>query len=181
MDSNRREQPVQRLELYIRSLIPSGTCRHQEYVVGRLQQLEEAGYVEDSSVTVWGSRTCLSSPVSRTEMGQTINACLADFTEWARENGKTLRPCFETTEVSSELADEEFTAVILPIMALVEYGEDGIQFVSPCSDGTQVYTVRDRVDRLVEAAGIEEEAVPLADQSSEDRSERAEAFLSGSG
>lgn len=137
-----------RLDLYVRSLSPSGARAHQEAVLDRLTRLEAAGHIAGFTVHVWGKQVNTTTAAARTDAGRFILDRVSEFREWARRNGRSLGSFFETRDVASTITGEEYTTLVLPTMTLAEYRDGTLDFVTPCTDGEVVYTVHDRLDRL---------------------------------
>ncbi|MFB6221536.1 MAG: HTH domain-containing protein [Halolamina sp.] len=134
--------------LFVRSLSPNGARAQQDAVIERLEELADRGRLDSYTVRVWGRAVGTLSAGGRTEQGRRILDRVDDFEEWAAANGKSVGSFFETREQAVEFTDETRSALVLPTMALAEYAGGEIRFVTPCTDGQQVYTVPDRVDEL---------------------------------
>lgn len=140
------------VELFVRSLSPSGCGGRPGAVVDRLDELVEAGTVDDYSVCVWGNEVGLSTPVAGTDRGEAIVERVARLSRWAEERNATL-PGFETREATWEVTGETYTALVLPVLAVAVYRGDDLRAVAPCrtADGA-VHTVPDRLGTLAETA-----------------------------
>ena len=154
------------MELYVRSLSPTSFRDRQERVINRLERLEAIGAIGDYTVEVWGDR--LAEPdVHRTETGRRISELIERFRSWADDHGKSISRYFDAETVRSKMTDEEYSQIAFPAMTLAEYGPDGLEFVTPCSDGETVHSVRDRLDALEAASPLEStssrEDAPLAE------------------
>lgn len=140
-----RKQVEVRVELYVRSLLPRGAHERQERVIEQLERLEAEDAVASFEVEVWGNRVGPSTAAARTGAGRAARERLETFVEWAQANDRSLRPCFETHAVASEFTETAYTAIEFPLMTLVEYEDNEIRHVAPCTDGTTTYTVSDRL------------------------------------
>lgn len=147
-----RDSSGVRLEFCLRSLLPPGAAPQQERVIQRLEALEAAGRIDSFDIVLWGGRLGVSTAAARTETGREIHDRIDACIEWAAANGRTFRSCFEAVEYDQTITGESYTAIELPQMTLIEYADDEIRHVAPCTDGTTVYDVSDRLDAL-EAAG----------------------------
>lgn len=138
-------QPNQeiRLELFVRSLLPRGTCDSQQAVLGRLEDLSDDDAIDAFEVTVWGRGISPTTAAAETDAGRELQRLVDAFSEWARERGLTLRPRFERRPVRSRITGEEYDAILFPAMALAAYRGGDLSFVAPCADGTTMYTVED--------------------------------------
>lgn len=134
-----------RVELYVRSLYPSGAQHQQEQVIERSRELAEAGHITGVSVTVWGRQVPRDGG---TAIGAAIRDRIEAFEAWSDRAGTSLASVFETRESRSLLTGETTQAIVLPTLCLAEYHGDDLEYVAPCVDGGTVCTVRDRLDRL---------------------------------
>ncbi|WP_336337918.1 HTH domain-containing protein [Haloarcula brevis] len=139
-----------RVELFVRSLCPEGATRHQNYVLDRLQALEEAGAIEDLSVLIWGNR--IEPDIARrTPEGRRLLARLSRFRKWARDADASLDAFDWGHPVTNVASDESLSVITLPTLALAEYVDDDLQHVAPCTRDGVAHRVTDRVDRLADA------------------------------
>ncbi|MFB6074181.1 MAG: HTH domain-containing protein [Haloarculaceae archaeon] len=154
------DMPTPQIELYVRSLLPDGAHERQEDVVDRLQRLDREGRIENFSVIVWGKQVSRESAAAHTEEGQYILNRVAEFKQWALSNNVSLESFYQTVDVASEVTDESYTAITLPVMGLAEYRDGELTHVAPCTKGETVHSIIDRLERLEngEPSAIEEEA-----------------------
>lgn len=138
--------PETRLELYVRSLLPRGCQGRQETTLRRLEELEASGAVDDVGVVVWGRGLDVSTDAPRTDAGEEIHRRVDAFQEWASDQGLSLRTCFSSRQVSSDITGEEYDALLFPSMALAAFREGAVEFVAPCTDGDAVCTVTDLLE-----------------------------------
>lgn len=150
-------------ELYVRSLAPRSGKGRQESAIDRLAALEEGGRLEDVTVNVWGRQVSLSSAAARTDAGQFVLDRVERFREWARRHGRSVDSFFRTRRVESSIADEEYVALVLPMLTLAEYHDGELAFVAPSADGSAVTTVADRIDALESGAQVTTEDGPLSE------------------
>lgn len=143
----------------VRSLGPSGLNPPQTEVIDRLQALTEDGPIAELDVDVWG-----------TSMGLTHNgrdsACtreqVAEFEQWATEQGYTLQPAFDWRAGESEGDGEaQRREILTPLITLAIYSDDEetLQAVYPHVDGEEVRTIHDGVETLESLAGKTEQSV----------------------
>jgi hypothetical protein len=135
-------------ELYVGSLRPDGAHERQEAVIEQLERLDRDDQIEDFSVIVWGKQVARESAAAHTEEGKYILNRVAEFKQWALSNNVSLESFYQTTEVESEVTDDAYSAMVLPIMGLAEYQEGELVHVAPCTKGDVVHTIVDRLDRL---------------------------------
>ncbi|MFC7139147.1 HTH domain-containing protein [Halosimplex aquaticum] len=137
-----------RIELYVRSLLPDGAHERQEAVIERLQELDAEDEIEDFSVIVWGKQIARDSAGARTEEGEYILNRVAEFKQWALSNNVSLESFYQRQTVENDVTDEPYTAMVLPVMGLAEYDGEELRHVAPCTEGEEVHTIMDRLDRL---------------------------------
>lgn len=154
------------LELFVRSLAPTARSGELETVLDRLDALVERGVVDDYSVTVWGEEVRADGDaVERTAIGRHVLDSLASFRAWAADNDASVSRFYETRPVERGLLGEEYTVTTLPVVAMAEYGDGDLQYVTPHEMEGTVRTVRDRLDVLAErdvARTEERTAAPVA-------------------
>jgi hypothetical protein len=145
--------------LHVRSL-SGGDGRCQAHVVEQLQDL--AGEtVEAVTVDVWGESVALDTAAAETRRGREILGLVADCRAWADRAGVSLSPFFETRERTTRLREERYTAMRLPIRALVERRDGEITHVTPHDAPGGTVTVDDRLSELAGgAAGTRETVTP---------------------
>lgn len=137
-----------RVELYVRSLSPDDGRGPQFAVLSELRSLEDAGWIDDLCVTVWGRRIGLSTTAARTDDGEAILDAIAAFRSWAAANDRSLEPLLATREVTSEITGESHTSLVLPTMMLAEYRDGELHHVVPYAEDGSVTTVADRIEVL---------------------------------
>lgn len=137
-----------RLELYVRTLSPSGARARQEAVLERLQRLEDDDHIDDFYVKVWGKQIDPTARAADTDQGQFILNRIAEFQQWALANNTTLESFYQTHEQSSTITGRDHTNIVLPKMGLAEYHGNELEQVAPCTTGDDVYNVIDHLDEL---------------------------------
>lgn len=133
------------VDLYVRSLCPAGGHSRQERILDRLERLDEANHIAGFTVTVWGERVPREG---RTPTGERVLERLDAFRAWSDRAGTSLTAFFETRETGSLVAAEPRPAIVLPMVCMVEYHGDDLQYVTPCVDSGRACTVLDRLDAL---------------------------------
>lgn len=93
-----------RAVLRLRTLGPSGLNPPQTEIVDRLRTLTEDGPIDDLDVDVWGASMGIARTVDRDPVG--TSETVAEFEQWATEQGCTLRPAFDRRSVESENTSE---------------------------------------------------------------------------
>lgn len=135
------------LELFVRSLHPRGATQRQEAIISRLDRMEEADVIDGYTVSVWGDEIVRDGPSSETEMGRYVRDRLAEFQDWAAAEGVSIDRFYQTLTIDSELTGTTFERTTLPIMALAEYEDDDLVYLTP-HEGDEVESVVDRLDVL---------------------------------
>jgi hypothetical protein len=153
-------EPPLRVELFVRSLAPSGSRSGEEVVVERLQRLEADGVVDDLTVHVTGKQVCPGTATADTEPGRFLLGRLAAFERWADRTGRSLKPFFEHVEGAETIDGTDCSGIRFPAIALATYRGDELVAVAPVSDGAAVESVSDRLDALERARG--DATAPLA-------------------
>jgi hypothetical protein len=136
------------IELYVRSMLPDGANERQEAVIDRLERLDDDDEIEGFNVVVWGKQIAPESAAAGTEEGTYILNRVAEFKQWALSNNVSLESFYQTTEVESEVTEEAYDAMVLPVMGLAEYRDGELAHVAPCTEGDIVHTIMDRLERL---------------------------------
>jgi hypothetical protein len=137
-----------RIELYVRSLLPTGAHQRQEAVIERLERLDAEDEIESFSVIVWGKQIARESAGARTEEGEYILNRVAEFKQWALSNNVSLESFYQRQTVENESSDEAVNALTLPVMGLAEYEDGELRHVAPCTDGDTVHAITERLDRI---------------------------------
>jgi hypothetical protein len=136
------------VDLYVRSLTPRAGNGRQDAVIERLERLADTGQIDEFSLDVWGRQVSLSTAAARTDAGRNVLDRVEEFRDWAAETDRSISSFFETRRVSSQVTDESYVALVLPMLTLAEYHDGELAAVAPCTDGDGVCTVPDRLDRL---------------------------------
>jgi len=142
------DTPAPHIELYVRSLMPDGAHERQDAVIERLETLDQNDEIEGFSVIVWGKQVSRESAAAHTEEGEYILNRVAEFKQWALSNNVSLESFYQTHVVENDATDEAYDAMVLPVMGLAEYVGGELRHVAPCTDGDEVHTITDRLDRL---------------------------------
>lgn len=133
------------VELYVRSLSPTGAQETQEAVLERLDVLAQNSAIRDYSVHVWGKQV---DREGTTPADRSVLERVEVFEEWSERAGATLPSFYETREASSLFAQETNTRLVLPMVCLAEYRDDELRHVAPCVEDGAACTVEDRLDTL---------------------------------
>ncbi|WP_135304359.1 HTH domain-containing protein [Haloarcula amylovorans] len=144
------DTPTPRIELYVRSLLPDGAHERQEAVIDQLDRLEREDEIAGYNVVVWGKQVATESAAANTEEGKYILNRVAEFKQWALSNNVSLESFYQNSEVDSEVTDDAYDTMVLPVMGLAEYHEGELAHVAPCTKGDVVHTIMDRLERLEE-------------------------------
>ncbi len=144
-----------RVELYLRAL--TSRTGNREQIIETLERLESDDAVADATVHVWGEAVELSSAAAATDRGEDILETVSTFRQWATQQDVSLSCGFENTEVSSQMTGQTYTRLTLPTVAMAEYVDGQLQYVTPHDDG-DVTRVSDRLSALAATnqSGLEE-------------------------
>lgn len=150
------------LELFVRSLSPGGGARdRQAAAIRRLEELETRGTIDSFTVHICGRELPARPADAVTEFGTYLLNRIAVFQEWAAVNGRSLARLFEPEHVSCAMTGEDYTRIVMPVMALAEYEDGALRFVSPCAGDERTWSVPDRLAHLVDEGGEADGAEPL--------------------
>lgn len=132
--------------LRLRTLGPSGLNPPQIEVIDRLQTLTEDGPITNLDIDVWGGSMGITQMDDR-DPGDT-RELVADFRQWADEQGYSLRPAFEWR--STEPEDTEGSEIVTPLITLAVYTGDTLRAVYPSVGGADndVNTIYDGIEAL---------------------------------
>ena len=136
------------LELYVRSMLPDGAGSRQDSVIDKLDELERREEIAGYNVVVWGKQIAPESAAASTEEAKYILNRVAEFKQWALSNNVSLESFYQSTDVESEVTDEAYDAMVLPVMGLAEYREGELSHVAPCTEGEVVHTIMDRLEAI---------------------------------
>lgn len=127
---------------------PSGLNPPQTEVIDRLRTLTDDGPIAELDVDIWGA----SMGITQDDRDpRDTRETVAEFKQWADEQGCTLRPAFEwRSAASKDDAEEQHGRIVTPLITLAVYTEEGLQAVYPHShgDGKEVCTIRDGIEAL---------------------------------
>lgn len=142
-------RPTVTLQLCVRSLAPSTERKRLETVIDRLEQLASENRITSFNVTVWGDRMPLDR-APRTDAGRQLCHLLGLFEQWDDQPGRTIRPFFETHSRTCTLVDAtiERREMALPELALAEFYDDKLVWVSPHMESNIHHTVEDHLDAI---------------------------------
>ena len=141
------------VEVFVRSLAPPGGVHDEQLaILERLEVFEDAGPVDDWSVTIWGDRLCECEVCTSTTAGRLASERVREFRNWSERADESVSLPFEHREVTADVTGTDFEAMVPPRLTIAIYDEDQLLRVYPCTaDGTH-YTVTDGLDWL-ELAG----------------------------
>lgn len=141
-----RPSPAPAIEVYVRELAPKEDPELRAFL-DRIDRLASTDTIADSTVHVVGDEICPET-AEVTDAGGHICQRMSEFSRWAEASGKRLDPFFRTTDVDRTITDEEYTKISFPTVAIAEYVDEELQFVTPCMDGDTTITPRERIDAL---------------------------------
>jgi hypothetical protein len=118
----------------------------------RLERLVDRGVVCGYEVTVWGEQFVPGSLAAETAVGRRVAETLDRFAAWADDRNASVDRCDEEQTVESGVTGDRYTAIALPVMAMAEYVDGDLAYVTPHAEGECVETVAGRLDALRETA-----------------------------
>lgn len=155
-----RAEKGDRVELYVRSLAPTTGRERQETVIRRLRDLVEAGAVDGFELVVTGQCICPDSAAAETDIGRFLLERLRTFEEWAEEEGAALDPCYRRRDETPVYTGERYTGISVPNLAMAEFSDGDLSFLTPCRvDGRRV-TVEERLEAISDAGSGADERPP---------------------
>lgn len=140
MTDDTRDQQ-RRAELYLRG-DTYGTYEAQQDVLARIDDLEAADMIDESSVADEWQRIRTMDEDRRDGALETY----AEFRTWAERNGYSLEPAFERRTGSYVGLDLVNEVVVFPVVSLAIYESERLRGVFPCSDEERNYRVQDCLD-----------------------------------
>lgn len=141
------------VELCVRSLAPSGTPDPQVGALQRLEALVEAGVVETYSVRVVGRGLVHEKSCLKTAPGMALLQRLAAIDSWAGQNDATV-PGIDTVRVeTSPVHDRAYRMTTVPELLVLEYLDDELVYVAPCSVRDEHCSVGEYLDAMEQSAG----------------------------
>lgn len=133
------------VELYARETLPSPARSRCERVEARLADLSADGEIASFDVATWPKRI-----PCRGDADPAVRDRYLAFEAWASECGVRLTPFFGTRECYSASTGERGDWVVLPVLCLAVYGDDGLDAVYPHADGGTCRSVVDGLDSLAQ-------------------------------
>lgn len=146
------ENEPRRVELYVRTLAPSGARETQEAIIDRLIDLERAGVVDEIDVTVWGDAVPLSGASVHVGAGAVVADRIRAFHAWCENRRASLEPFFTWSVVDSSLSGEAYRRVVPPHRCLAVYVGDTLREVYPRTIDGEPQSLQDGL-RSLEQSG----------------------------
>lgn len=132
-----------RVELFVRSDLPTPSRTRRIAVEDRLDQLQCDGAIDGYETTVWDKRV----PVEG-ESGTLERSRYNEFAAWAADAGVCLAPFFDTRECYSWETCEKQTELVLPALCLAVYEDGELAQVAPYARGGTPISIDDCLDDL---------------------------------
>lgn len=150
------EQP--RVGLYVRGDM-FGANDQQRAVVRRLAELEDQGRIEGYEVHVWEGQVSLDTGRASETVAQ-----YETLESWAEEADIDIGPFFDVRERESFI-DGQVRDLILPVMCLTVYDDDGVSMVAPHVDpaSDETRSIYDCLDALGELDAAERRVAVAAE------------------
>jgi len=137
-----------RVGLYLCAEPQFGVENQKQAVIDRLNELEREGKIAGYETYIWGREIRPTGPLEGTDYHRSVLESLREFEEWLRANGTPVDRLFKRREVDSDIVDETYTVISLPMMCLAVYDDDELSGVYPYCDREGSYTVRDCLSEL---------------------------------
>lgn len=117
-------EPTVEVELHARSSLPAAAAERRDQVIGRLQRIAQGEHVAGATIHTWERKV----PVDR---GSAALERYRAFASWADGAGASLDPFFGTRACYSMGTGERGEWLVLPVLCLAVYGDDGLRAVYP--------------------------------------------------
>lgn len=137
-----------KVELYVRSLAPSGCVESQMETIQRLERLQERGDIDEFDIQVVGRGIVHDTCCALTPTGKLLLDRMAVIDKWAQVNDADVPGISTRTVTESPVRDRAYTLTTVPQCLLLEYHEDKLQRLSPSTIGEDHYSVEDHLDSL---------------------------------
>jgi len=148
------------VELYVRSLSPSGLRDQQGTVIERLKRMAEEGEISGYTVHVCGAQVPATPAETRTEFGRFLLNRIAVFELWAERNDRSYDDWFLRRAV--EGAGPTETELVFPAAVFAVYEADELRYVTPCETPEDLRAVHDSLDSLGTGGLTDTEPLPKA-------------------
>ncbi|MBX0325538.1 hypothetical protein EGH21_21160 [Halomicroarcula sp. F13] len=137
----------------------ASTTSDRSELLARLRELERDGVIQDLSVNNW-SKQIECDPEYRVHgSNEEIRHRLAEFQDWADEEGHELEPAFRWCETTSLATDETKEVVTLPVTCIEVRGDGELLAVFPCTSDGNTNSVADCVTGLEKLAAHADDSV----------------------
>lgn len=133
-----------RVDVFVRSMMPPlGAKSRQERLIRRLDDLADAGDIDDVSVIVTGDRLCLCETCRGTDAEGALLERIRELGDWGDEHDASVEPFFETRDLDSSVAGETARALVPPRVAVALYCDGTLAGAFPCRMGESTFATRD--------------------------------------
>jgi hypothetical protein len=116
--------------------------------MGRRSSEASDGPIAELNIDIWGASMGLTQDDRDPD---DIHETVAEFKQWADDQGYMLRPAFEwRSAVPKDGPEGQHGRIITPLVTLAVYTEEGLQAVYPYShgDGEEVRPIHDGIETL---------------------------------
>lgn len=145
-----------RVELFVRSDLPTPSEKRRNAIETRLQKLSRQGFIEQFETTEWEKRVPVDGCGDRVERNR-----YNEFATWARSAGVYLSPFFDTRECYSSKTGEKETQLVMPVICLAVYEGEELVRVAPFAAGPRAESVEECIAELA----TETDALPAVSAS----------------
>lgn len=120
---------TRRAELFVRGSLPTPSRKRRAAVEAELEELERQGAFDETSTTVWQKRVPIEQCGNRKE-----RELYNEFAAWAREEGISLAPFFDTRMCYSMQTGEKREELVMPAMCVAIYEDGALERLAPYAD-----------------------------------------------
>lgn len=138
-----------RVELFVRSDVPTPSERRRAAIEARLEELDRQDHIEQFETTTWEKRVPVDGCGDRVERNR-----YNEFSAWARSEGVCLAPFFDTRECYSPKTGEKETHLVMPVICLAVYEGDELTRVAPFAAGSGTESVEECLTELATEAEV---------------------------
>ena len=136
--------PPLTVRLYVRA--DAYIVKRRNDLIGRLKRLDRQNRIDGVHIHLWPQAVSLDL----LEMSDNLELreAVRSFEAWAERNDRELNGVFDRKEVSSSITDTDHVCRIAPVLALAEYEDAALRFVTPSSGADGQVSVLDRLAEL---------------------------------
>lgn len=132
-----------RVEVFVRSLAPAPAVHAAQVdVVEAVNDLAEAGRIEDATVSIWGERLCPCETCRETGAGRAVLNRVRAIESWAEAVPAAVTVPFDRRSHECGFTDLGGEVIVPPRITVAVYGDGALLGVFPCEvDGESISAV----------------------------------------